>query len=93
MFTFREFTQSLEEDDRKKALEVVRKGMNLDSDDFWDGFLSLCGNVEGMSALLGAPREIITGLGGKIRELKGEIEEKDSDMSKKDKIIKTGNET
>lgn len=93
MLTFREFTQSLEEDDRKKALEVVRKGMNLDADDFWDGFLSLCGNVEGMSALLGAPREIITGLGGRIRELKGEIEEKDSDMSKKDKIIKTGNET
>lgn len=94
MITFREFKESLDKDDRKKAINVVRKGMNLKSDgDFWDGFLSLCGDAEGMSALLGASLENVTGLGGRIRALKGEIEEKDSATSKRNKMIKTGDET
>ena len=93
MLTFREFAQSLEGDERKKALEVVRKGMNLKVDgNFWDGFLSLCGDPEGMAALLSTSGENVTGMGGRIGDLKKEISEKDAGSSKKDKIIKTGDE-
>lgn len=91
MLTFREFKESLGKDDRKKALEVVRKGINLNSDgDFWDMFLSLCGDPEGMSALLGTSRETITGLGGRVRDLIKEIRDKDSSETKRKKVIKTG---
>jgi hypothetical protein len=91
MLTFKEFKESLDDDEIKKTMEVVRKGMNLQgSGDFWDDFLSLCGNVEGMTALLGCPRESVTGLGGRIRFMKSRIEEQDSKSSGKDKMLKTG---
>lgn len=90
MITFREFRDSLSKDEKMEVMNVVRKGMNI-SDDFWDDFLSLCGNVDGMSALLGSPREKITGLGGEIKKFKAEIEKRDSgESAKKDKMIKTG---
>jgi hypothetical protein len=92
MRTFSEFAQSLDGEDKKSAINVVRKGMNA-SDDFWDIFLSLCGDSEGMSALIGSSKENITGMGGRIRDLMREIEEKDSSSSKKNKMIKTGSET
>lgn len=91
MQTFREFRESLNKDDRKKALEVVRKGLSLNADgDFWDMFLSLCGDPEGMSALLGTSRETVTGLGERLRGLIKEIRDKDSSESKRKKVIKTG---
>jgi hypothetical protein len=91
MLSFRQFRESAEKDD-KKATEVVRKGMDL-GDDFWDDFLSLCGNAEGMADLLGAPREKVTALGGRVRGIMSEIKEKDSASSKRDKMIKTGDKT
>lgn len=90
MLSFREFRESKEDD--KKALEVVRKGMDI-GDRFWDDFLSLCGNASGMSDLLGAPREKVTALGGRIRGMISEIKEKDSGSSKRDRMIKTGDKT
>lgn len=91
MLSFREFRESAEEDD-KKAMEVVRKGMDL-GDRFWDDFLSLCGNASGMADLLGAPKEKVTALGGRVRGMISEIKKKDSDSSKRDKMIKTGDKT
>lgn len=92
MLTFKEFRESA--DDGDKAMEVVRKGMNLGGDrDFWDDFLSLCGNVEGMSDLLGAPREKVTSLGERIRGMRKKIGEASKGISKRDKVIKTGDKT
>jgi len=89
MFGFREFQ---EKKDEAKALEVVIKGMNLQiKGDFWDGFLSLCGNADGMASLLDVPREKITALSGRIGRLKGMIGDKE-DQTVKDKLIKTGDE-
>lgn len=94
MQTFREFRESLDKEDRKKALEVVRKGLNIDSEGyFWDMFLSLCGDPEGMSTLLGTSRESVTGLGGRIRGLIEEIRDKESSETKRKKVIKTGDKT
>lgn len=90
MFSFREFR---EKKDETKALEVVMKGMNLQIDgDFWDGFLSLCGNAEGMALLLDIPREKVTALAGRIGRLKGMIGDEE-DQTTKDRLIKTGDKT
>jgi len=90
MFSFREFR---EKKDETKALEVLMKGMNLQCDgDFWGGFLSLCGNAEGMSLLLDVPREKVTALAGRIGRLKGMIGDEGENVTK-DRLIKTGDKT
>lgn len=87
MFSFREFH---EKKDDTKAAEVVMKGMNLQIEgDFWDGFLSLCGNAEGMAKLLDVPREKVTALAGRIAKFKGMIGD-DEGHAVKDRLIKTG---
>jgi hypothetical protein len=93
MITFREFND-LEKKDDSRAMEVIKKGMNLTKDgDFWDMFLSLCGDPEGMSALLGTSREKITGMDGKIRTMMKKIMDKDSSGEGRKKMIKTGDKT
>jgi len=90
MRTFREYRDSEDDQDEEKALEVVRKGMTLQrGNDFWEDFLRVCGDSEGMAALLGVSRYRITGLSGRVERLKGMVGDADS-TSKKDKIIKTG---
>lgn len=89
MLTFREFRESSDEEGEKKALEVIRKGLSV-RDDFWDDFMSLCGNVEGMSDLLGTPRDKVTALGERIRKMISELQRKDSEGSERRKVLKTG---
>lgn len=87
MLSFKEYGES---EDEEKALGVVRKGLNLQrSDDFWGDFLSLCGDGEGMAALLGVARDRVTGLSGRIERFRGMVGDEDS-TSKKDKMLKTG---
>lgn len=93
MLTFREFRESEDEKEDQKALEVVRKGVNLQrGEDFWDDFLRLCGDSEGMAALLGVARERVSGLYGRIERMRSMVG--DSEKSKsKTKMIKTGDKT
>jgi hypothetical protein len=93
MRTFREFKDSEDEINEEKALKVVRKGINLQrSNDFWRDFLNLCGDSEGMAALLGVARDRVTGLSGRIERFRRMVEDSES-SSKKDKMIKTGDKT
>lgn len=90
MLSFREYGESEDSRDEEKALDVVRKGINLQrSEDFWEDFLRLCGDSEGMAALLGVARDRVTGLSGRIERFRGMVGDEDS-SSKKDKMIKTG---
>lgn len=92
MLKFREFAEAEDEKQEEKALSVIRKGMNLQrSEDFWDDFLRVCGDSEGVSALLGVARDRITGLSGRVERLKEMIVDSNA-PSKKDKMIKTGGE-
>lgn len=92
MRSFREYRESEEDKEERKALEVVRKGMTLQrGNDFWEDFLRLCGDGEGMAALLGVGRDKVTGLSGRVDRLKGMVGDSES-KSKKDKMIKTGDE-
>lgn len=94
MLTFREFKDSEDERNDEKALHIVRKGMNLQrGNDFWEDFLRLCGDSEGMAALLGVARDRVTGLSGRIERFRGMVEDSDSSSKKKDKMIKTGDWT
>ncbi len=93
MLTFREFRDSADDRDDEKAVGVVRKGINLQrGNDFWEDFLRLCGDSEGMAALLGVARDRVTGLSGRIERFRGMVEDSES-SSKKDKMIKTGDKT
>ena len=86
MLSFKEFQ---EESDDEKALRVVQKGMNLGDGKFWDDFLNLCGNAEGMSNLLGVAKEKITGLSERIGALKSKVKGAEVEK-KKDRLISTG---
>lgn len=89
MLTFREFRESEDSKSDEKALEIVRKGMNLQrGEDFWSDLISLSGNAEGMSSLLDVPKEKITGLASRINKLKSKINTKETKI--KDRLVKTG---
>lgn len=91
MLTFREFRESEDDRDDERALEVVRKGVNLQrGNDFWEDFLRLCGDSEGMAALLGVARDRVTGLSGRVERLRGMIGESERKRGKRDRMIKTG---
>jgi hypothetical protein len=81
--------------DDGKSIEIIRKGLFFNKKDynFWEDFVSLCGNADAMSELLDVPREKITGWAGRIRKLidetKNSSQEQD-DLSKKSKMISTG---
>lgn len=93
MLTFREFRESEDDRDDERALEVVRKGINLQrGNDFWEDFLRLCGDSEGMAALLGVARDRVTGLSGRVERLRGMVGDQESKKGKKDRIIKTGSD-
>lgn len=63
------------------ALRAIRNGMNLRKEDcgsFWDDFIQVCGDSDAMAELLEVPKEKITGWPSKIKEVLGQVEEKDN---------------
>lgn len=91
MISFKEFRESEESKSEEKALEVVRKGMNIQrGKDFWSDFISLCGNADGMANLLDIPKEKVTALAGRVNSLKSKINPKETKI--KDKLVKTGDQ-
>lgn len=90
MLTFMEFNEAQKAKNEEKALEVVRKGLNLvRREDFWSEFLGLCGYADGMASLLDVPREKITALHGRIISMTDKVGVTDKTKSK-DRLIKTG---
>jgi hypothetical protein len=93
MLTFWEFRDSEGDRDDERAVEVVRKGMSLQrGNDFWEDFLRLCGDSEGMAALLGVARDRVTGLSGRVERLKAMVGDPGKKRGKRDRMIKTGEE-
>lgn len=78
------------------AFRAIRNGMNLRKEDcgsFWDDFIQVCGDSEGMAELLEVPKEKITGWPTKIKEILGKVEQKDNheDADGKSELVQTGN--
>jgi hypothetical protein len=80
------FEKYLEE---KEKHNIIETGKNI-NENFWDDFLLVLNNSSGLSALLGVPKSKVSTWSKKIKEALKESEEKKTNLSKKNKIIKTG---
>lgn len=79
------------------GLRAIRNGMNLRKEDcgsFWDDFVTVCGDADGMADLLEVPREKIASWPSKVKEALEQVESSDSeDDGKKSELMSTdGNE-
>lgn len=78
------------------ALRAIRNGINLRKEDcgsFWEDFIQVCGDAEGMSELLEVPKEKVTGWPSKVKEILSQVEKKDdqeSHDSERAEMISTG---
>jgi hypothetical protein len=83
--------------DDSQSMEAIRNGLHIRKEgcpDFWEDFITVCGNADAMSELLEVSREKVTGWAAKIRELVERVEKGDEEqksVSKKSKMIATGN--
>lgn len=78
-----------------KAVQAVRSGINLRNDqNFWNDFISICGNADGLAELLEVPKDKIVRWPSRIREMLDRIERADSEdgNDKKADVISTGEE-
>jgi hypothetical protein len=77
-----------------KAVHVIRTGLNLRSKqecgNFWEDFLQVCNNTDGMSELLDVRPDQIARWSGKIREMLDKVNKSDSEESGKKDILNTG---
>lgn len=81
--------------EQKRALSIIRLGKNLHKKNqtpFWEEFISLCNDSEGLSELLGVSREVIQSWPSKISDALDESESSaESPYDKMDqKVIPTG---
>ena len=78
-----------QKDDR--SMSVIRTGLGV-SDSFWDDFLKVINNSEGLSELLDVPVTKISTWRSKINHVLQKIKETDkkSKHSKNKKLLKTG---
>jgi hypothetical protein len=81
-----------------KALNVIRAGKELhDEKDtpFWDEFISLCGNSDGLSELFGVSKEKILSWPSKIQDMLDRLEQHnaESPVGKEDKEVMATGET
>lgn len=74
-----------------KALSAIRTGMGI-SETFWDDFLLLLNNAEGLGALLDIDPDKIASWSAKIGEARKNVEASDSaeDVKQNKKMLKTG---
>lgn len=94
MISFSELLERMEEDSlssETKAMEVVRAGLNI-SPDFWEGFINLTGNSEGMADLLDVSRHKVANWAARIREVAAQIDKSDDEEAKdnKSELLSTG---
>jgi len=71
-----------------QAMEAIRSGLHLrkkNCGDFWEDFITVCGNADAMSALLEVPKEKVTGWNSKIREMLDKVSDADKEGEKSEK--------
>ena len=74
-----------------KAVSVIRTGTGID-EKFWDNFLLLLNNAEGLGALLDVDPDTIGTWAAKINDARKKMSDSDSqeDLQKNRKLVKTG---
>jgi len=83
---------SVKENHNHAAIDAIFSGINI-ADDFWDNFILVCNNKEGMAALLNVSPEKIASWGPTIEKYLDEAKNsKNPEAKDKTHIIDTGNE-
>jgi hypothetical protein len=77
------------QDDR--AMSAIRTGIGV-RDEFWDDFLLVINNAEGLSELLDIPTVKISGWHEKVKKVLDKVQQADGTPEPKDngKLLKTG---
>jgi hypothetical protein len=77
------------QDDR--AMSAIRTGIGI-RDEFWDDFLLVINNSEGLSQLLDIPTTKISGWHDKVKHVLDKVRQADASPDPKDngKLLKTG---
>jgi hypothetical protein len=106
MVNFWKLLQVLEQEDdaalldsgeESKAMRVVRTGISLrsnkDCGNFWDDFISVCNDSEGLAELLDVPTEKIGNWATKVKEIVDKVGSADDQEvgNTKSKVVPTGN--
>jgi len=73
----------------KKDHNVILTGLNVD-ENFWNNFLLVINNSQGLSDLLGVSKNKISTWNKKIRDALKEHENRDQKVLRNKKIIRTG---
>lgn len=78
--------------EESKAMRVVKHGKTLrgkEDGSFWEDFMNVCGDADGLSELLDVPTEKIATWQSKIKDLLSKI---DNEPGKKTTMVHTGTE-
>ncbi len=90
---YQEKAKRLDESCSSKKMLSLRNGLNISKSDFWQDLITMCGNAEGLSEILGVPSEKIRSWPDKIRAGLEEIKEIDNNNTKlktKNQMLATG---
>ena len=83
---------SIKEQENDAAIDVIFTGLNV-ADDFWDNFILVCNNKDGLAALLGVSPDKVVSWPPIIQEHLNKAKAKDDPEAKeKTHIIDTGNQ-
>ncbi len=78
----------------QRAMSVVRSGNTLSHSEFWEDFMMLCGDAEGMAQLLGVRPDQVRTWSSRIRDAKDHVRKLDSSGEESpeehDEILPTG---
>jgi len=75
-------TPLMDSGEDSKSMQIIRAGKNLRKDDerpFWDEFMELCSNSEGMAELLGVDSSKVIAWPTRIREIMDKIQGHDQE--------------
>ena len=87
-----EYAQKFKEHTDDAAINAIFTGQNI-ADDFWDNFILVCNNKDGLAALLGVTPEKVMSWPSSIQKHKKESLNRDNPEEKtKNQIINTGDQ-
>lgn len=96
MVSFRQLWENMSSDKSPlddEAMSAIRTGIGV-RENFWDDFLLVVNNSEGLSKLLGVPAAEIGGWHAKVRHVLEKVKQADGmpDPKEKGKLLPTGDE-
>lgn len=103
MVSFLRLWENMQDDDagplddsglESKGMEVIRTGNTLrgksECGNFWEDFITICNDSQGLSELLGARSQEVQQWANKVREAREKVERADSQADKKNTMMPTG---